>query len=112
VRAAGHGLAASVLEHAQPIAVAGNGALTLQVEDETAERAVEARRDAVVAAFVAVFGGALSRLVIRCAAPPAERPAARRLTTESVKAERLAALRKRDAALGAAVDALDLELLD
>jgi hypothetical protein len=35
-----------------------------------------------------------------------------RLTTEAVRAERLAALRARDPVLDAAIEALDLELLD
>jgi hypothetical protein len=34
------------------------------------------------------------------------------VTTESVKAEKLAKLRKRDPVLGQAIEALDLELLD
>ena len=41
---------------------------------------------------------------------PGEPP--RRLTAESVRSERLAMLRRRDPTLDAAVDALDLELLD
>ena len=35
-----------------------------------------------------------------------------RLTTEAVRAERLAAMRAKDPVLGAAIDELDLELLD
>ena len=42
--------------------------------------------------------------------PPAPRPG--RLTEETVKAERLKVLRTKDATLNAAVDALDLELLE
>jgi len=47
--------------------------------------------------------------------PPADgvRDAPReRLTTEGVKLERVAALSKQDPVLGAAVEALDLELLE
>jgi hypothetical protein len=36
----------------------------------------------------------------------------KRLTAEAVKAEHVASLRRRDPVLGAAIDALDLELLD
>ena len=36
----------------------------------------------------------------------------KRLTAEAVKAEQVASLRRRDPVLGAAIDALDLELLD
>jgi hypothetical protein len=46
--------------------------------------------------------------------PPADGvPASReRLTTEAVKQERVASLSRQDPVLGAAVDALDLELLE
>ena len=47
-------------------------------------------------------------------AMPEDRPggAPRRLTVEAVRADQVASLRKRDAVLGAAIDALDLELLE
>jgi len=38
--------------------------------------------------------------------------APRRVTEEEIRAQRIASLRKRDPVLGAAIDALDLELLD
>jgi hypothetical protein len=44
-----------------------------------------------------------------------DRPASgppRRLTVEAVRADQVASLRKRDAVLGAAIDALDLELIE
>jgi DNA polymerase-3 subunit gamma/tau len=55
---------------------------------------------AVVRVEVALPGGAPG------AGPP------KRLTAEAVKAEQVASLRRRDPVLGAAIDALDLELLD
>jgi len=39
-------------------------------------------------------------------------PAPRRLTQETLKTEEVARLRRSDALLGAAIDALDLELMD
>jgi len=39
-------------------------------------------------------------------------PPPKRMTEEMVRAERIAALRKRDPVLGAAIDALDLEVAD
>jgi hypothetical protein len=55
---------------------------------------------------------AIERIVI---SRPDGAPAAggvRRVTEEEIKAQKMASLRKRDPVLGAAIDALDLELLD
>ena len=50
---------------------------------------------------------------VRLERPDAAAPAPpRRLTAASAKAEQVATLRKKDAVLGAAIDALDLELLE
>ena len=42
----------------------------------------------------------------------AQEGATGRLTDEQIRAERITAMRAKDPALGAAIDALDLELLD
>jgi hypothetical protein len=42
----------------------------------------------------------------------AEPPAARRVTAESVKTDRTSTLRRKDPTLNAAIDALDLDLVD
>jgi hypothetical protein len=39
-------------------------------------------------------------------------PGARRLSHEAIQADRISVMRKKDPVLGAAIDALDLELLD
>jgi hypothetical protein len=39
-------------------------------------------------------------------------PAPERLTTETVKSERMATLTRRDPVLGAAIEALDLDLIE
>jgi DNA polymerase-3 subunit gamma/tau len=62
--------------------------------------AVRSEWPAVVRVDVALPGGAVA------SGPP------KRLTAEAVKAEQVASLRRRDPVLGAAIDALDLELLD
>jgi hypothetical protein len=49
-------------------------------------------------------------VAVRAAATEAVPPA--RLTDEMVRSERLSALRRRDPVLGAAIDALDLDLAD
>jgi DNA polymerase-3 subunit gamma/tau len=112
LRADNHALVASLVEHAEPVAIAGSGALTLKVDDATAEQALDSRKDAIVVALQAVFGTGVTRVVIRAAAAPTQSLADRRVTTESVKADRLAKLRKRDPVLGQAIEELDLELLD
>jgi hypothetical protein len=58
----------------------------------------------------ATFAG-VQRLVVRAAAA-AEPPAARRVTAESVKTDRTATLRRKDPTLNAAIDALDLDLVE
>jgi hypothetical protein len=55
------------------------------------------------------FGG-VQRVAVRPATGDATPPA--RLTDEMVRSERLTALRRRDPVLGAAIDALDLDLAD
>jgi hypothetical protein len=55
------------------------------------------------------FGG-VRRVVVRAATADVAPPA--RLTDEMARSERLLALRKRDPVLGAAIDALDLDLAD
>ena len=52
----------------------------------------------------------VQRLVVRAAGGAAAPPT--RLTDEMVRAERLAALRRKDPVLDAAIDALDLDLAD
>ena len=64
------------------------------------------------AALQAVFGPGITRLAIKAVAAPAGPRGERRVTAESVKAEKLAKLRKRDPALAQAIEELDLELLD
>jgi len=112
VHGAGRSLVASLLEQVLPVAVSGAGMLTLEVQDETAEQGLEAARDTVLGAVRALFPGVQRLSVRRAASTSGPPPAARRLTSESIRAERIASLRKRDPALGAAIDALDLELLD
>ena len=72
-------------------------------------QALEAGRDDVLAAVQLVHPGA-TRVVVR--APQGAGPPTERLTTENVRAERITALSRRDPVLGAAIDALDLDLVD
>jgi DNA polymerase-3 subunit gamma/tau len=111
VRGAGRNVIASMLERAVPVAVTAKGVVTLQVDDEAAEQGIESSKADVLAAVRARFPG-VERLVIRRSEMSASPTGARRMSEETVRDERMASLRKRDPVLGAAIDALDLELLD
>ncbi|HEX5435777.1 MAG TPA: DNA polymerase III subunit gamma/tau [Gemmatimonadaceae bacterium] len=112
VRADGRGLLGAALAQSLPCAISAQGAITLEVENEVHEPQIVNGAQDVLAAIGTLFTGA-ERLIVRTAAAgatPEARP--QRLTEEGVKAQRLAMLRGHDATLDAAMDALDLELLD
>jgi DNA polymerase-3 subunit gamma/tau len=105
----------AALEKAMPEAVTARGELTLLVDppDEIAEQALSAGSAEVVRAIGRYFDGITRVRITSPAARPANLAAApRRYTAEEVRAERLAILRRRDPTLAAAIDALELELLD
>ncbi len=107
VRRAGRGTLASVLDHATPQAVAGNGTVTLAVDSESHGDALTQASEHVLAALRTRFTG-VDRIVVKAQqAAPMER-----LTEESVRERRVAQLRKRDPILDAAVEALDLRLME
>ncbi|HWJ23835.1 MAG TPA: DNA polymerase III subunit gamma/tau [Gemmatimonadaceae bacterium] len=115
LREAGKGVLGTALEAASPVAVSGQGAVLIEFDEpnDIYERAFETARDTLLAILRRLFGGGVTRVALRksdraqAASAPKER-----LTSESVKAERLALLRRRDPVLDAAIEALDLELLD
>jgi hypothetical protein len=109
VRAANRLVLASALEHAMPVAVSVTGTVTLEVEDPAAGPMLESGGSEIVAALRAMFAG-VERIVLTGSEQSAGPP--RRLTHETVRDEQVASMRKRDPVLGAAIDALDLELLD
>ena len=112
IRGEGRALLAGALESATPAGVTAQGAITVQL-DETNEiraQALESGRQDILTAVRVFFEGA-ERIVIRTAAGASAAPQTR-ITNESVRTDRVSSLRKKDPILGAAVDALDLELLD
>ena len=115
VRAAGRNVLAAALEHARPVSVGPAGEVALEVDGERAayQPPIEVAAQEVLGAIRTYFAGAQS-IVVRAAGGGAASVAGapRRLTEDSVRSERLAMLRKRDPALDAAVETLDLELLD
>jgi DNA polymerase-3 subunit gamma/tau len=112
VRADGKPMLATSLEHSAPVAVNAAGVVTIELDEanDIYAHAIGSARADVVALLREWFAG-VERLELRRdelapAAPP------KRLTEEMVRAERIAALKKRDPVLSAAIDALDLEVAD
>jgi len=102
---------APFLEQAVPAAISANGLLTVRADDEAAADALETGKVDVLA-VVRTFFPAVERITIARPEGAAAAGAPRRVTEEEIRAQRVASLRKRDPVLGAAIDALDLELLD
>jgi hypothetical protein len=101
---------ATLLEQSLPVSTNANGMLILQVEAPAVQEALVAKSTETVGAMAGWLAG-LQKITVRLAgdrtAPPAPR-----MTVETVRLETLAALRKRDPVLNAAIDALDLDLVD
>jgi DNA polymerase-3 subunit gamma/tau len=100
----------STLAHATPSAVTASGTVTLTVTSEAHAELIVGGQATVLAAVRRRFDGVQS-LTVRVEAPDATR-APRRLNEGAVKADRMTMLRKQSPLLDAAVEALDLELLD
>lgn len=100
----------STLAHATPTAVTAQGAVTITVESEAHAEVLVAGQATLLAALQARFAG-VRAITVRTVAPDRDR-APRRLSEDAVKADRMAMLRKQSPLLDAAVDVLDLELLD
>ncbi len=109
LRAAGRGVLAALLLETLPAVVTASGTLTLDADDDTTAEGLKNGREEVLAAVRALFPS-VARLVVRHDAAAASAPM-ERLTIEGVREERVATLRRRDPALAAAIDTLDLELL-
>ena len=104
---------AGILRSAMPVAVNGKGEITIELDEpnEIAARAFDAGRADLVAALSTDFEG-VEKVSLRLPnAAPTPQPA-KRVTAESARADRVASLRRKDPVLGAAIDALDLELIE
>ena len=101
---------APFLEAAIPAAVSAAGVLTLRAEDAPSAEALDLAKNDLLGIVKTIFP-AIERVAIT--RPEGSGGAApRRVTEEEIRTQRMASLRKRDPVLGAAIDALDLELLD
>jgi len=112
LRDGGKPMLATALAHAAPSAVTATGKITIELDEpnDIYAHAVNSGRVEIAAALREWFAGVESVELRRdeSVAPPPPK----RLTDEMVRAERIAALKKRDPVLGAAIDALDLEVAD
>jgi DNA polymerase-3 subunit gamma/tau len=112
LRTAGKPMLASALQHAPPVAVTSSGSVTIEL-DETNDifvHAITNGQSEILGALREWFPNARRVELKRDALAPTGPP--KRLTDEMVRADQIASLRKRDPVLGAAIDALDLELAD
>jgi DNA polymerase-3 subunit gamma/tau len=107
LRSAGRGLAAQLLEEATPSAVSAAGVVTLDAASELTVQGLGEAQATILDALGRHFTG-VTRVVARVAGASSRR----RYDTDTVKAERIAHLRDADPLLAAAIDALDLELLE
>ncbi|MBA3854759.1 MAG: DNA polymerase III subunit gamma/tau [Gemmatimonas sp.] len=104
----GRSLLGAALGHATPTAVTAAGVVTLMVDAEAQAELIVQQEPAILAALRKRFDP-VTRLNVQATASDV---APRRLNERAVKADRMAMLRKQSPLLDAAVDALDLELLD
>jgi DNA polymerase-3 subunit gamma/tau len=115
VRPVGRPMLVSALEHALPVAVSAQGTITVQLEqpNEIFEKAIESGAADVLSAIAGAFDGATKLLVRRVEQPAVvATDAPKRLTEDQARRERAQMLRKKDPALDAAIEELDLELLE
>jgi hypothetical protein len=104
----GRALLGAALGHATPTAVTAAGVVTLTVDDAAQAASISEQEANILAAVRKRFEN-VARLNVHSAAGET---APKRLNETSVKADRMQMLRKQSTLLDAAVDALDLELLD
>ena len=102
---------ATLLEQSLPVSTNANGVLVLQVETPAVQEGLAAKSAETITAMSAWLAG-LQKVTVRVAGDSMSAGPAARMTVETVRSETLAALRKRDPVLNAAIDALDLDLVD
>jgi DNA polymerase-3 subunit gamma/tau len=110
VRASGRGMVASALAEATPAAVTVSGLVTVSVGSDALADAIQNGAESILLALRGLFEG-VEKLAVH-GLEGGQSAAPRRLTAEDVIANRVVMLRKRDPVLDAAIDALDLRLLE
>jgi hypothetical protein len=112
LRQGGKTLIATALEHAVPTVVTARGDVTISLDEQNDfyAKAIQSGGAEIVAILREWFSP-VERVHLEGATKvPAAPP--KRLTDEDVKAQKLESLRKRDPLLSAAIDELDLEVID
>ncbi len=112
LKGAGKQLLATALEHSSPVSVTAQGDVTIELDEPNdffAHSITDGRGD--ILTVLREWFPAVQRVQLKIGAEGPGAPP-KRLTDEMVRAERIAALRKRDPVLGAAIDALDLDVAD
>jgi DNA polymerase-3 subunit gamma/tau len=102
---------ATLLEQSLPVSTNANGVLVLQVEAPAVQEGLAAKAAEILATMNSWLAG-LQKFTVQLAGDSVSAGPAPRMTVESVRSETLAALRKRDPVLNAAIDALDLDLVN
>ena len=102
---------AGLLEHAIPSGVTANGVLTLQLDNGALPDGLVKRSNELTDALAPHIPG-ITRLIVRAPEGKTRGVPPKRLTAESVKSDTMNSLRKRDPVLSAAIEALELDLLD
>jgi len=114
VRGSGKVLLAAALEASAPASITAAGELTIVLDEpnDFHERALDSAKADILAVLTEWFAG-VSRLTVRGEQKRGATPAPpKRVTDEMVKTERLSALRKQNPGLGAAIDTLDLDIVE
>jgi DNA polymerase-3 subunit gamma/tau len=108
----GKPMLASALEHASPVSVTADGVLAIELDEsnDIFAHAITTSRTEIVIALREWFAD-VDRVELRRDDQAAVAPL-KRLTDEMMRAERIASLKKRDPVLRAAIDALDLDVVD
>jgi hypothetical protein len=112
LRQAGKTLIATALEHAVPTVVTARGDITVSLDEpnDFYAKAIQSGAGDIVGILREWFSP-VERVQLEGGAKAPTGPQ-KRLTDEDVKAQKLEALKKRDPMLKAAIDALDLEVID
>ena len=114
VRSAGNLLLGAALEASAPQAITRSGDLRIRLDEpnDFHAKAIEQSKGDILPILAEWFDGIREIRLHRDDAPkpPADRP--KRVTDEMVKAERLNGLRRKDAILDAAIEVLDLEIVE
>ncbi|HTE43987.1 MAG TPA: DNA polymerase III subunit gamma/tau [Gemmatimonadaceae bacterium] len=112
LRSGGKPMLATALEHSSPLAVTAGGVVTIELDEpnDIYAHAISTGRTEIVALLGEWFVGVSRVDLKRDEQTPVAAP--KRLTEEMVRADRIASLRKRDPVLNAAIDALDLDVVD